>query len=302
MRIHLHLGLHKTGTSSLQQVLLEAFGASDPQPIWYPTPLAHGPGHAELAWRALGYKGRAEEEGLLSKLAQAASGGGCRDLILSSEEFIRAMPGKLHRLAALGAFGTVAPIVTLTSIKRRAASLWQEMIKHGHRQPLADSLEAISMRLIEASFIKDAADALAAAPARAKLSVIVVGGTDEPGILFGRFGQATGLPVPRPAIDGGVPPLNPSMSRLEAELLLTLAHHTNDDQFQATWPHIRTLFQSRSWHDAAPRVPIALPPDWGGCLKRHARDAIEQIRALERSGHVIVYGNLDRLDDLPEGD
>lgn len=300
MHIHLHLGLHKTGTSSLQQVLLDAFGASDPRPIWYPMPVAHGPGHAELAWRALGYMGRVDEADLLPKLAQAASGGHCRHLILSSEEFIRAMPGKLHRLAELGAFGTLMPLVTLAPIGRRTASLWQEMLKHGHKQALADSLDAISMRLIEISFLKAAADAFAAPPARARLGVIVAGGADEPGILFHRFAQATGLPVPGAATDGGVPPLNPSMSRLEAELLLTL--HADDDQFRAIWPHMRALFRSRAWQDAAPRAPVVLPPDWHGRLKRHARDAIEQVRVLERSGHVIIHGDLDRMDDLPEED
>jgi hypothetical protein len=300
MHIHLHLGLHKTGTSSLQQVLLDAFGASDPRPIWYPMPAAHGPGHAELAWRALGYKGRTEEVDLLPKLARAASGGECRHLILSSEEFIRAMPGKLHRLAELGAFGTLMPVVTLAPIGRRTASLWQEMLKHGHKQPLADSLEAISMRLIEVSFLEAAANAFAVPPARARLGVIVAGGADEPGILFQRFRQATGLPVPRAAADGGIPPINRSMSRLEAELLLTLAHHTDDDQFRASWPQLRAMFRSRGWQDAAPCAPIVLPPDWRGRLKRHARAAIERIRALEQSGHAIVHGDLDRLDDLPE--
>ena len=302
MHIHLHLGLHKTGTSSLQQVLLDAFGTSDPQPIWYPVPVAHGPGHAELTWHALGYKGRTEDADLLSRLARAASGGGCRHLILSSEEFNRAVPGKLHRRAELGAFGTLMPMVTLAPIGRWTVSLWREMLKHGHKQPLADSLEAISMRLIEVSFLKGAAAAFAVPPARAKLAVIVAGGTDEPGVLFQHFARATGLPVPRAAADGGVPPLIPSISRLEAELLLTLAHHTSDDQFQASWPHMRALFQSRAWQDAAPPTPIVLAPDWRGRLKRHARDAIDQIRMLEQSGHVIVHGDLDRLDDLPEED
>jgi len=128
MNIYLHLGLHKTGTTSLQQVLLDAFGAPEPQPIWYPVPAGNGPGHAELAWRSLGYKGRTEEATLLRQLAHSADRGGCRDLILSSEEFIRAMPGMLQRFAELGAFGTLLPIVTLAPIARRTASLWQEMI------------------------------------------------------------------------------------------------------------------------------------------------------------------------------
>lgn len=176
MHNHLHLGHHKTGTSSLRQVLRDAFGTSDPQPIWCPVPVAHGPGHAELAWHALGCEGRTEDAELLSRLAQAASGGGCRHLIPGSEAFIPAAPEKLHRLAELGAFGTLMPMVT--------------------RAPIG----------------------------------------------------------------------------------------------------------SGAWQDAAPHGPIALSPDRRGRLKRRARDAIDQIRTLEQSGHVIVYGDLDRLDDLPEED
>ena len=149
MRIHLHLGLHKTGTTSLQQVLLDAFGAADPRPTWYPAPRANGPGHAELAWRAAGYNNRVEDDRVLAKLAQTAVQGGCRDLILSSVEFRRAMPGKLDRLAELGEFTRLLPIVTLAPIGRRTVSRWQEMTKHGHRQPLADSYDAIVERLIE---------------------------------------------------------------------------------------------------------------------------------------------------------
>ncbi len=214
MRIHLHLGLHKTGTTSLQQVLLDAFGAPNPQSIWYPAPVADGPGHAELAWRAVGYNNRAEDCRILSELAAAAARSGCRDLILSSEEFRRAMPGKLDRLAELGTFGSLLPIVTLAPIGRRTVSLWQEMIKHGHRPPLADSYDAIAERLIEVPFLAALAEAFFTLPGRPRIVIIMAGDVAEPALLFRRFAAATGLPLPDAAIAGAAPVLNRSRAQL----------------------------------------------------------------------------------------
>jgi len=214
MRIHLHLGLHKTGTTSLQQVLLDALGAPDPQPIWYPAPVANGPGHAELAWRAVGYNNRVEDGRVLAELAQAAAQGGCRDLVLSSEEFRRAIPGKLDRLAELGMIGSLLPIVTLAPIGRRTVSLWQEMIKHGHRQPLADSYDAIAERLIEAPFLAALAESFSVLPGRPRIAIIMAGDVAEPALLFRRFVAATGLPLPDAAIAGKVPVLNRSRAQV----------------------------------------------------------------------------------------
>ncbi|PWG74809.1 hypothetical protein DF186_15960, partial [Enterococcus hirae] len=55
MEIVLHIGPHKTGTTTVQQFLHDNLADDQPQPDhWYPRPERNGPGHAHLAWQTLG--------------------------------------------------------------------------------------------------------------------------------------------------------------------------------------------------------------------------------------------------------
>ena len=102
MRIHLHMGMPKTGTSSTQSVLLGAFGSVEPQRIWYPVPERMGDGHADLVARAMGYGNRQPEPQIFEDIARRALAAGCEDLILDSEGFAHAViAGQRAPFAAL---------------------------------------------------------------------------------------------------------------------------------------------------------------------------------------------------------
>ena len=90
LKLVLHVGPHKTGTTSLQNALLTQYGSQIPQRVWYPKPIQFGPGHAEVAWSVLGRKGYAGRRPAIRQLIEEATRCGCTRLILSAEDFASA--------------------------------------------------------------------------------------------------------------------------------------------------------------------------------------------------------------------
>src|SRR5262245_45668517 len=98
MRVVLHIGPHKTGTTSIQAHLLSVFGADVPSRVWYPRAAKWGPGHAELAWQLTGLNSYHATDRDLSYILSHAHEFGVDTLILSSEEFSRAIPDRIYLL------------------------------------------------------------------------------------------------------------------------------------------------------------------------------------------------------------
>ena len=84
LKLVLHVGPHKTGTTSLQKALLSQYGSATPQKIWYPRPDASGPGHALAVWKMLGRKGQVQAPAI-RQLIERAEDSDCEVLVLSSE-------------------------------------------------------------------------------------------------------------------------------------------------------------------------------------------------------------------------
>ena len=78
MEIVLHVGPHKTGTTTVQQFLHDNLADDHPQPgHWYPRPDRNGPGHARLAWQTLGSPAhRTEASDALGMLVDRAAAAG----------------------------------------------------------------------------------------------------------------------------------------------------------------------------------------------------------------------------------
>src|SRR3990172_4297718 len=91
LKLVLHVGPHKTGTTSLQKALLSQYGSATPQTIWYPQPEAHGPGHALAVWTMLGRKGHAQAPAI-GQLIERAEQSDCDVLVLSSEGLAATYP------------------------------------------------------------------------------------------------------------------------------------------------------------------------------------------------------------------
>lgn len=127
MRIILHIGLHKSGTSTIQKAWASAFSRS--KRTWYPW-LPHGPSHALVAWWLRDKQGVPAYRSLVDVLADARRRR-TETLLLSSEEFHEASAEQVDRLRPLLAGHDVQVLVTLTQPVYRWPSLWQEMVKHG---------------------------------------------------------------------------------------------------------------------------------------------------------------------------
>lgn len=85
-RVILHAGLHKTGTTSLQAALAQG-GA-----FAYPGTSAFGPGHAVLAWHAVGHRAITADPLALVRAVRAVEGS-MGPVVLSSEEFLGMIRG-----------------------------------------------------------------------------------------------------------------------------------------------------------------------------------------------------------------
>lgn len=129
--IILHIGPHKTGTSSVQQWLLNNQQELMKSGIYYPTPEKYGPGHAELAWELLGLNNtQKSNERINNEIAKALSLG-ANKLIISSEELsFGVLNNTLHDFAKNIEL-KIDVIITMNDYVNRLMSSIYENIKHG---------------------------------------------------------------------------------------------------------------------------------------------------------------------------
>jgi hypothetical protein len=154
VRIILHAGLHKSGTTSVQKAWRSAFGEAGD--VWFPGRSgARAPGHHGLVRpllsafteghgadtvathtaRSLGRDRRDD----LAQVLHEAVGRGVRTLIISSEDLDRVRPSDSAALAWLLADFEVHLLVTATRPVHRWCSGWQTLVKHGLAQYPADA-------------------------------------------------------------------------------------------------------------------------------------------------------------------
>lgn len=126
--ITLHIGPHKTGTTAIQQWLLDNRAALLEQGIHYPPPERNGPGHAVIAWELRGQHGLAKSQARFKRaIAEAAEAGATR-LLLSSENFCHGLyDGVLERLPGKQ---EIEVVVTLNELRSRFVSMVYEAVKH----------------------------------------------------------------------------------------------------------------------------------------------------------------------------
>ena len=146
MKVFLHIGPHKTGTTSIQAYLLSRFGSAEAtRPQWYPEPRKTGPGHARLAAQ-MNNRRLTTGSNPLDAVVEAAREAAVDALLLSSEDFVGAYPKRLADYARALEHTDVVLLTTQNSLPNRIASLWQENVKHGHPGEMSGSIEAIFNR------------------------------------------------------------------------------------------------------------------------------------------------------------
>lgn len=139
VRVVLHVGLHKSGTSTVQRSWNKAIGRG--KRVWYPR-LPHGPSHALVAWWVRDKVGVPAQRSLVDVLAEADRRR-TQLLLISSEELHEATVEQTDRVRSLLAGREVSVLITLTQPAYRWPSLWQEMVKHGWAAPQAKSIPQV---------------------------------------------------------------------------------------------------------------------------------------------------------------
>ena len=136
-----HIGTHKTGSTSFQAMLARNNGLGSEAGLYYPeTGRSGDDGHHALAAELIDGDQTDPRCGLLGQLAQELKSAGARSVILSSENFshLYRRPDRLQHLRdALQAGGMRTEIViVLRPPSDYLESLYVELLKHGLTEPI----------------------------------------------------------------------------------------------------------------------------------------------------------------------
>jgi hypothetical protein len=199
MKLFWHIGPHKTGTTSLQ-LALSRHAAAGHATYYYPRAAEHGPGHASIAWTFLGLNGRERNHEVVLDEVAEASRRGFDKVVLSSEEFARA----LSTDEAFGSFAEVCAqlecelVITLRPLMSRVYPELQELIKNGRKVDIGSSQEVLDALMTRPGLRPDFLPAAIFGSNAARVSVLTAD-ADNPGRLFASMSTVLGetLPVPR---------------------------------------------------------------------------------------------------------
>jgi hypothetical protein len=209
LQIVFHIGPHKTGTTSIQSYLLRTIGSAEPVDQWYPYTKPSEPGHAEFARDWL-----LRDAQMLRDLIARAESAGVSRLIVSAEDFAHLYSQKQAVLQEVLAPFEVHLVLTMNSLVNRAASSWQEAVKHGYADPLEESVDFV---LTLPGYRPDFVDVALRVVAPARTTIIIASRGQPPARLIRDFCQAIGQAPPEKGQP--VPNSNVRLFRNEADLI-----------------------------------------------------------------------------------
>jgi hypothetical protein len=299
--IHLHVGLPKTGTTSIQ-VSLDAH-ASDLARRGVLVPGGGHDAHRLAAYDLLGQRmpGRGDVvAGAFDALVSELRGFTGPTAVVSEEELGRARPRHVRRMVRALAGHRVHVVVGVRDLGRTLTSAWQQAVLSGSTTTWSDYAAAVrdpdrgSVRAAASFRIRHdvlrVLDAWGTCVPPERICLVTVPPPGSPGtVLLERFAAAVGLPDS--AWDPARAPRNVSLGAAEIELLRLL----NGDLSKrlATGPY-RAVVESAlrtGWPMEGSR-PLRLPYDELGWVR--ARSAATVAELAER-GH-RVHGDLADLE------
>lgn len=282
----LHIGPHKTGTTSLQRFLGDRFGRVTPRrgsTFWYPDPGPAGPGHAAIAKALLAH----DATPLTSALSKGRRAG-VGTILFSSELFCHAYNDKLKLLGNALRGHEVILLVTLNSPIRRATSSWQELLKHGLTKCLQESVQTI---IEDPGYKTDLISAFVRSISPKKTRVIILEGPSKPSCLFEYASKAIGFELQEPVALTA----NRGLGRIEAEMLLAMNRTIRQNIGSVDGPsytRLRDTFlkytRSEEWRALFPYIPIELPDsakEQFAALSLMTFDAVSNMRDID------IYGD-----------
>ena len=292
MQIVFHIGPHKTGTTSIQSYLLDKIGSVDPVDVWYPYLKCSQPGHAELAsdWME-------QDAQMLRDLIARAASADVKQLIISAEDFdylYNVCNDRQEVLTDILAPLDVHLVLTMNSLVRRAASTWQEAVKHGHEGLLED---AAAFVLDTPGFRPDFVNVALRVLSPARTTLIVASPGQPPAKLIGDFCEAIGQPPPAAADE--TPVANVRLFKNEADLLRMMNKAVNklklsaSDKSAVRMAVAHGLVLTRVKGIDYPT--IVTPDQMNEAAKTAALEMIDAIGQLCAAEMVAVVGDLNSL-------
>ena len=300
--VYVHVGLPKTGTTSLQFALERGREAMLEHDVLFPGPLHHDQRRA--AYDLLGRRIPGDDEkvaGAFTSLVEEILDHPARTVVISEELLGLARPVHVRRLARALRGHRLHLVVTVRDLGRTLLAAWQQEVVSGHSWGWDDYAAAVrdprdGVRAGTAFWLRH--DVLRVLdvwgrrvpPDRVHLVTVPPPGAPT-GELLDRFSRAVGLPPG--TLPGDLPPRNKSLGvtglevvrRLNGGLAGKLSHR---QYLQVVERGIRP-----GLHRIDDR-PLRLPPEELPWVRKRATEIVAELR---RRGHHVV-GDLDELEPV----
>jgi hypothetical protein len=288
---YVHIGLGKTGTSSIQRSLSENQAALAQLGIEVP-----GSGHGDarravydLMGRRIGGADRADNArvaGTWAPYAAAIAASTAPSVVFSEEMLALARPPAIRRLVASLAPRRVVVIVTIRDLGRTLGSFWQQMLMMGRTETLADFVAAVrdpssgpasasvGFRLRQ-DLVRVLAAWESAVPAADMRIVTVPSPGQRPDLLNDRFASVIGAPDGLLRSSEGKS--NASVGVIEAEVVrrlnVELGSSINEQQRLQLMRTVRLGLVERS------SAPISPPPAEAEWIRSRAASMVSSLQA-----------------------
>jgi len=230
-RVFVHVGLPKTGTTFLQDLLRAHRSALRDAGLWYPDD-----GHRDHFFAALDARGDHTFAGAVRPAAREAWPKLVRlamdfdGTVVVGHEVLATAPADRAR-AALEAFGDteVHVVVTARDPARQVVADWQESVKHGRRQRFDQFVRNAGLSgedagddtgVFRGQRLPDVLTAWGDPLPSKQVHVVTVPPTGaEPGLLWRRFATVVGVPDPDRFAAGDDVRANPSLGVADIEVM-----------------------------------------------------------------------------------
>ena len=274
-RIYLHIGVPKTGTTYLQDILFRNRRQFAEQGVLYPAPYAEAHFDAAVDLRDMAFKGHADPavSGRWERIARAATSWDGHAVVVSHELLAGADEDAIAAAVRSLAGHEVHVVVTARDLGRQVPAVWQEYVKNHSTV----TFQAYAERLAREPPSQKAARifwrqqhlvevlrrwSTAVSDDRMHLVTVPPAGA-EPLLLWHRFAAAARLPSG--GYDAAAAARNPSLGFAEAELLRRVNRSLGET---LEWPEYEATV--KAWFaesvlagrggSGAPAVPRELRP------------------------------------------
>lgn len=308
VKVHLHVGMHRSGTSSVQFLLRRLFGSDVARGNWYPVGSALGAsnGHEGLARFFDARYGKQNSDAGLRELASIREQAlRCDSLIISSENFSYAKDSDLEKICEIFKSDDLHLIFTASPLIRRAISLWTAQIQFGSVSDIeAARASIVSNQIFDPNYVNRMVEAFE--PNLATL--IVTDPKKEPESLLKSFFDACDLPFSKSDLTKqDVAKKNQSPGLWEMAMLRQFNIVFNQARkmqgektaknasYHQARQKLQAVFRTVEWTEAIPHMSILLPSSYVGPLSEIGRETRARILKLVEENKLSVDGDIDIL-------